>query len=271
MSNAALAPTAAPLVFRPRRNWPSALKALRALMTDKNDTEQVFRIMAALNGDEDARSYQRLLTTEAGGRVAYAREELAARLMDRTWLATFPANTVGGHYRAFLDSTGYSADGLADISRMGAQHMDARHPYFWMGRRSRDLHDLWHVLTGYKADEHLGEAALVAFSFAQLGGWGWGAIALAVWFETLSAGLGNAKSRALVEGYHLGKKAAWLMAEDYEALLAEPLEAARARLKIGRPQAYFAIPAAERAEGLGRHAKADGLAPVEAAAPIGQS
>ena len=253
--------------FRPRRDWGVAIRALRALMADKNDTEQVFRVMGALNADEDAKGYQRLLLTEKGGRVAYLRQELADRLMDRDWLATFPAQTVGGQYRAFLDATGYSADGLAEISQAGSENMDAEHPYFWMGRRSRDVHDIWHVLTGYKADEHLGEAALVAFSFGQLGGWGWGAIALAVWWETLSSGINNPKARAIIEGYRLGKAAEWLMAEDYERLLAEPLEDARRRLNLGRPDAYLSIPSPERAEGLGRHAKANVAAP-EPIAPL---
>ena len=268
MSSSALEMDGAAVELRPRRNWGVALRALQALMADKNDTEQVFRIMGALNADEDARSYQRLLLTQKGGRVAYLRPELAARLMDRDWLAAFPPHTVGGHYRAFLNSTGYSADGLAEISHAGSQNMNAEHPYFWMGRRSRDLHDLWHVLTGYKADEHLGEAALVAFSFAQLGGWGWGAIALAVWWETLSSGINNPKGRAILEGYRLGKAAEWLMAEDYEKLLAEPLDDARRRLQLGRPHAYLAIPKLERARGLGRHAKVDVAKPEADKAPL---
>ena len=34
-------------------------------------------------------------------------------------------------------------------------------------------------MTGYRADESLGEAALVAFSYAQTGGLGWAFIAVA--------------------------------------------------------------------------------------------
>jgi ubiquinone biosynthesis protein COQ4 len=47
--------------------------------------------------------------------------------------------------------------------------------------------------------------------------------------------------RAIWEGYRLGRRAAWLPGEDYEALLAEPLEQARARLRIGRPETYQEI------------------------------
>jgi ubiquinone biosynthesis protein COQ4 len=34
------------------------------------------------------------------------------------------------------------------------------------------VHDIWHVLTGYRRDA-LGEACLVAFSYAQTRGLGW--------------------------------------------------------------------------------------------------
>lgn len=240
----------------PRKNWGVAFDALRKLMADKHDTEQVFILMNALGGDEEARSYQRLLRTVGGGQIAYRRVELAERLMDRAWLSTFAPGTVGAAYRAFVESTGYSAQGLAEISQAGASDLDAQHPYVWVGRRSRDIHDLWHILTGYKADEHLGEAALVAFSFAQLGGWGWAAIAIAAWLETLPNGLFNPVGQAIREGYRLGKEAAWLMAEDYEQLLHEPLDEARKRLRIGTPERYLAIPQAIRAQSLGQVPKA---------------
>ncbi|MGL1788664.1 Coq4 family protein, partial [Vibrio parahaemolyticus] len=62
---------------------------------------------------------------------------------------------------------------------------DVLHPYVWFGRRIRDAHDIWHTLTGYQADEPLGEAALVAFSFAQVGGLGWAWIAAAASIKSL--------------------------------------------------------------------------------------
>lgn len=236
----------------PKREWRAAFTALRKLMADKNDTEQVFHIMEALNADEEVRCFNKLMRTMEGGKIAYRRPELAQQLMDPDWLASFAPDTVGGAYRQFLASTGYSADGLADLSRLGTEKIDAEHPYTWIGRRSRDVHDLWHVLTGYKADEHLGEAALVAFSFAQLGGWGWGAIALASWIETLSGGLSNPQGQAIREGYRLGRQAVWLLGEDYDRILGERIIDARHRLKIGRPERYLSIPPEVRATSLGR-------------------
>jgi ubiquinone biosynthesis protein COQ4 len=222
---------------RQRRHWGTALVSLVRLLGDPNDTAQVFRIMRALNGDTTARNYRKLLRLPQGGSLAYRRVELAERLSDRRWIDGFGEGTVGAAYRAFLDRTGYSAMGLAGISEE-VFDVTGEHPHLWFGRRERDIHDIWHVLTGYQADEPLGEACLVAFSFAQTGGLGWAFIALGGALKSLRITGETAFARAVVEGYRNGRRASWLHAEDYEALLAEPLEAARRRLGIVEPAKY---------------------------------
>ncbi|KAK0350233.1 hypothetical protein LTR94_029856, partial [Friedmanniomyces endolithicus] len=150
-----------------RRDWRTAFDAVRRLMADADDTTQVFRIMRALNVGNAPQNYARLIATEKGGRIAYDRIELAQRFSDPAFVASFAPGTVGAAYRHFLESTGYSADGLVEVSKLEGDPEGFDHPYTWMGRRIRDTHDIWHVLTGYQADEPMGEAALVAFSFAQ--------------------------------------------------------------------------------------------------------
>src|SRR6476620_10794287 len=130
-----------------KRQWGTALRALGRLLANGNDTEQVFRIMRALNGDVTQRNYRKLLTLPGGGKLAYRRLELAERLSDRAWIDSFAPGTVGASYRAFLDATGYSAKGLEEVSlnAIGPELFMVEHPYAWMGRRERDIHDLWHV------------------------------------------------------------------------------------------------------------------------------
>jgi ubiquinone biosynthesis protein COQ4 len=235
-----------------KREWGTALSALRKLLANGDDTTQVFKIMRALNGDVTQRSYRKLLTLPGGGRLAYQRIELAERLTDRAWIDSFAEGTVGAAYRNFLDSTGYSADGLVEVSMAeGAfQGVDVEHPYAWMGRRERDIHDIWHVLTGYKADEHLGEACLVAFSYAQTGGLGWGFIGLGAALKSLRITKETAFSKAVIEGYARGKKTSWLHGLDYEALMAEPIDAARKRLGIEPAPKYLIAQARLEAAGL---------------------
>ena len=221
-----------------RRDWRTAFDAIRKLLANGDDTTQVFRIMRALNVGNAPMNYARLIATEQGGRIAYERIELAQRLSDPAFVAGFAPGTVGAAYRDFLRSTGYSADGLVAVSKLAPGEGDIAHPYAWFGRRVRDTHDIWHVLTGYKADESLGEAALVAFSYAQVGGLGWALIGTAAALKSLRVTGNTLFARAVWEGYRNGRRATWISGEDYPALLHEPLEAARARLGIATPVAY---------------------------------
>ena len=173
-----------------RRDWKTAFEAIRKLLANGDDTTQVFRIMRALNVGSAPKGYGRMIATTEGGRLATEQVELAQRFSDRAWVASFAPGTVGAAYRDFLDTTGYSADGLVEVSRVNNEE-DMRHPYAWYGRRTRDVHDIWHVLTGYQADESLGEAALVAFSYAQLGGLGWAFIASAASLKSLKVTRGG--------------------------------------------------------------------------------
>jgi ubiquinone biosynthesis protein COQ4 len=229
-----------------KRDWRGAFRAVNALLADPNDTVQVFRVMAALNAGISERNYRRLLATPEGGRIAYARVELVDRLMDGRWLAQFAPGTVGAAYRAFLERTGFSADGLADVSAQVHRERAVEHPYAWFGRRERDIHDVWHVLTGYAAEDPLGELCLVAFSYAQTRGLGWGFIALVGALKGLREPHGLAVARAVWEGYRHGRKARWLHAEDIETLFAEPLDTARARLNIAPPMRYEQVLRATR-------------------------
>lgn len=182
-----------------RRDWRTAFDAIRKLMANGDDTTQVFRIMRALNVGNAPMNYARFLATEQGGRMAYERHELAQIFSQPGFARQFAPGTVGAAYNHFLESTGYSADGLAEVSRINREE-DMPHPYAWFGRRVRDTHDIWHVLTGYKADESLGEAALVAFSYAQVGGLGWALIGTAAALKSLRVTKGTLFAKAVWEG-----------------------------------------------------------------------
>ncbi len=222
-----------------RRDWRTAINAVRKLMANGDDTTQVFRIMRALNVGNAPMNYARLIASDKGGRIAYDRVELAARFSDPEFVASFAPGTVGATYREFLESTGYSADGLVAVSKLEPAEAEIAHPYAWFGRRVRDTHDIWHVLTGYKADESLGEAALVAFSYAQVGGLGWAFIASAASLKSVKATGSRLFAEAVWEGYRRGRAAKWISGEDYLELLHEPIDAARERLGLAEPVAYL--------------------------------
>lgn len=234
-------------LLRAQRLEPlKALRAFRRLVRDKEDTAQVFEIMRALTGGSNRRGYDRLLGTMEGGRQAFLRDELAHRLDDPVWLARFKPGTVGAVYRAFREARGFTAEGLADEARKVAPLIDAPHPVIWYSRRLRDVHDIWHVLTGYETDA-LGEACVVAFSYGQTDNLGFAFIGWGAAREIRREDRSVPARRAVWQAWRNGRAARWLPGLDYEALFAEPLEAARARLKIRPAGVYHAVPAQTRA------------------------
>jgi ubiquinone biosynthesis protein COQ4 len=242
------------LLAPPRVDLKSAASGIGRLLKDKDDTEAVFVIMRALSGKAVQKGYARLMRTARGGQIAYERAELQPLLDDHAALRQLPDGSVGRAYLDFVEARAFSADGLADESRKVAHNeIDARHPVAWYARRLRDIHDLWHVLTGYSTDA-LGEVCVVAFSYAQTRSSGFALIALAGGRE-LARGLpGYPVRKAVWQAWQAGRKAAWLPGEDYVTLLAEPLEAARARLNLQAPHHYLAIPA-ELRNRIGVHAE----------------
>ena len=233
--------------LRPQRLEPiKAFRAFRKLVRNKEDTSQVFEIMRALSGRSIGRGYNRMLKTMEGGRQAFLREELAHRLDDPVWLARFEPGTVGAAYRDFREPRGFTAEGLADEARKVAPLVDAQHPVLWYSRRIRDVHDVWHVLTGYGTDA-LGEACVVSFSYAQTRNLGFAFIGWGAAREIQREARSIPARRAVWQAYRNGRAARWLPGLDYEALFAQPLEAVRARLNIRPATVYQAVPAEVRA------------------------
>ncbi len=216
--------------------WARAKKALDVLIADPERTDQVFEIVRALSGRTDIRQFKRMLRQPDGLALLAERPDLLAVLSDRSALARLPEGSLGRAYLAFMEEADLTADGLVEASMQGGA--EARDGYgveaTWFFDRLRDMHDLWHVLTGYGRDE-AGEAANLAFTLGQLGNPGIGLIVLA------AAVLGPTTDRFewqryLFSAWRRGRRAAWLAAVRYETLLAEPLAEVRARLGIAAPE-----------------------------------
>ncbi len=234
---------------RPQKLRPlTALRAFQRLIRDKEDTAQVFEIMRALSGRSIARGYDRMLQTVEGGRQAFLGYELAQKLDDPAWLDQFQPGTVGAAYRQFREARGFTADGLAEAEREVIPFVDAPHPVVWYSRRLRDVHDIWHVLTGYGTDA-LGEACVVSFSYGQTRNLGFAFIGWGAAREIQREAGAVPARRAAFQAWRNGRAARWLPGLDYEALFSEPLEDARVRLAI-RPATVYSKVAPETLQTL---------------------
>src|SRR6266851_2062349 len=222
----------------PRLHPIAALRAVRSLMRNREDTHQVFLLIEALRGKTTLRQFARFRQTEIGRAVLGERRRLLDRLSDRASLAALPAGTLGRAYYDFMASESLSAEGLVAVSRI--ERPPAADDVTLFRERNREMHDLLHVVTGYGRDP-LGEACLVAFSYGQTGLKGFAVIAAR---RIARARRGQPIRRAVFEGWRHGRSAGWLPGADWEALLARPVEAVRAQFAVKPATCYHAILAA---------------------------
>lgn len=215
-----------------------AWRALRQLVADPERTDLVFVIIRALSGNSLERSFQRVMADPEGVKTLDEGRSLLDTLSDLETLRALPEGTLGRTYAAFMDEQGLTARGLVEASELPEDddvvYLDPRAQR--LGERMRDMHDLWHVVTGYNRDL-LGEDALLAFTYAQTRNRGIGFIALMGMFELWRHGMSKS-IRIVRDGYRRGRSAAFLPAADWEALLARPLVEVRKELSLADPPGY---------------------------------
>jgi len=220
------------------------LKALRhfgKLVEDKEDTAQVFHIIEAMKTKGSHKQAWDFIQSAKGQRFLREEADIPGSLDDHARWADLPANSVAQRYMTFMKREGLSAQGLVEESyRWAPEDQRPQDLTEWYFNRLRDTHDLFHVLTGYGRDA-LGEASLLGFSYAQNHNPGVFFIAYAAARQIkMVSGTKAPIYGAVREGQRLGKAAAKIAHEDVEALMREDIDAARARLNIGKPETYFA-------------------------------
>lgn len=225
--------TAYPSTIDTRLRPLTAWRAVRALRDDPEDTRQIFVIFRALRGKSGYRLFARFASSANGRRILAERRSLLSVLTDQNYLSALPAGSVGRAYLRFMQEEELSADGLAMASGPDEPTLDPEIMLF--RNRMRDAHDLTHILTGYGRDP-LGELCLLAFMNCHARNPGQLLIIAMAWGRMT----GEAR-KAVWEAYRNGGKARWLVDQDYEALLARPLDTVRRELAIGRPHRYEAF------------------------------
>jgi len=221
----------APPPAQPTR-WRRALSELRALIADPADTDRAIHFVYALGTREFERNFQRFAASAGGRGLLGERPSLLAALSDRNALADLPDASLGRAYLVYLERNGFASDGLLKVqNRVQAhwEHEEGIPPLdplrSWFRDRTLLAHDLFHLLTDYGTDE-IGEATLLAFSLAQLGGRAQALLtfgaALEVW-RTLGWPWLVYDFRA----WQRGRRCAWLVALPWEELLPLRLDTVR--------------------------------------------
>jgi ubiquinone biosynthesis protein COQ4 len=213
-----------------------ALRAMRGLLRDREDTRQAFLLVEALRGKTTLRQFARFCETDGGRALLAEKPSLLAHLSDRRSLAALPPGSLGRAYLDFVSEENLSADGLVEASKIRATPPSAN-DLTWFRERNREIHDLLHVTAGYGRDP-LGEACVLAFTFAQNRSKGAAAIAMVSACRNLRRLKTLRAPRAVWEAYRQGRRALWLIGADWENLLAQPLATVGARFRVAPPTQY---------------------------------
>jgi len=210
---------------------------MEALSANPDDTAQAIRAIAAMSGNSPERCFRRFRKSQQGERILREKRELYDVLSDLGGLGAMPEGSLGRAIWAFYSTEQISAQGLR-----GASEEAVGEGGFFAGdddrarfaRRLREMHDVFHVLTGYGRDVR-GEIACLSFTFAQTKNTGIGYLALRV---LRGAGWSSEMGRLIRQAFWRGRRAQWLVDQDWEALLPLPLEQVREELGVGPAPDY---------------------------------
>lgn len=232
--------------YRPLR----AVQSFQALMKDKEDTSLVFRIFESLPSGSFMTRARDLCLSQQGEKLRASEPFLPEILDDHASLRRTPKGSLAHAYCDFMEAEGLTAAGLvAEADALGR-------PKFpdllqWFMERSRDTHDLFHILTGYGRDA-LGEQCVLLFTHGQSPSQGHLLIGY--------AGAANIKKMikdskapvvgAVREAHRTGKGAPSLMAQSIRELLPQPLAEVRKALRIPTPVLYHECHRIWREEGI---------------------
>lgn len=234
----------------PRYSLPRAIKNFRLLMKDKEDTSLVFKIYESLPSRNFMPRVRDLTLSERGEDLRRTEPNLPEILDDHDALRKTPKGSLAHAYCDFMESEGLSAAGLvAEADKLGRPKYNDL--VQWFGDRSRDTHDLFHVLTGYGRDA-LGEQCVLLFTHGQsptqghllIGYAGAANIKKMVWGSKAPI------MGAVRQAKKTGKGAPRLIEQPIRELLKLPIDEVRAALNIPEPTQYRECHRIWREEGI---------------------
>lgn len=238
--------TAPPTPVQPLK----ALKALLALRRDPQDTRQVFLLTEALRGRSPLKLLARFRADAQGRERLAERRSLLPTLRRTEWLAALPLGTFGRTYHDFLAEEQLSAQGLVDVAKSaGMAQPDDGSDRHYIGCRLRDMHDLFHVLSGYGRDE-LGEVCVLAFSYPHQRTRSFALIAFLGALTLRRRWRLPGMLGAVWQAWRHGRAASWLVVQPLETLLERDLSELRRELNIAPPTRYLAV--TDQGRALGR-------------------
>lgn len=193
-----------------------SLRALSILKDDPGNPYYGPLVNVCLDSETYAELARRWRETAEGRRLLDGRTTLQGRELDLEALARLPEGTLGHAFVRYFRDNGIEPFVTAFPIRTDVDYL---------GKRYRETHDLFHIITGYKTDEP-GEMELQAFVLGNLG------LRQAVMILAVSIprrihqeglkGFGAYLGR-LHAAYRRGRRSRELLSVRYEALWEQPV------------------------------------------------
>lgn len=214
-----------------------ARRAVRALRENPDNTMQAIVAIGAMSGNSNERLFRRFKKSPKGAQILREKRDLYDLLADVDGLLAMPEGSLGRTIGQWFTRENIGAQGLAQASQLANQKLKlppAAGDEQVFSTRLLNLHDVFHVVSGYDRDLR-GESAVLALTFAQTRNPGIGYLL----FDALrSEGWNSETGRLIRQGYQRGRKATWLVDLDWESLLPRPIDEVRNELRLGPAPVY---------------------------------
>jgi len=244
---------------RLKYSLPKAYGHFRDLLKDKEETSHVFKIFESLPATDFEDRVRRVTLSPEGEELRRDEPYLPSTLDDHEALRQYPEGSVAHAYCDFMEREGLSAAGLvAEAEKLGRPKFNDL--IQWYADRSRDTHDLLHILTGYGRDG-LGEQCVLLFTHGQQPSHGHLLIGYAGAHHIRKLHKSKAPvMKAVRQAHQTGKDCPMLLRLPIKLLLSMQLDDVRAELGIPEPTWYNECHRIWREEGIDPY---DLLAPVQ--------
>ncbi len=229
---------------RDRARVRDACRALMVLRKAPGQVQPAFELSDALTGSQPRRLLVRVRRSEQGAELLAEGPVVDPTTCDLRELLRLPFGTFGHEYAQWMIDHGLSRDVRVPADK--PTDPDQR----YLLQRILQVHDFWHVLSGYNCDS-AGELGLLAFTYGQSVARGIPLVLLGVVLEDLAS---NWRKRRrlwsplvlyLWRAFRRGRRAHFLLPILVEDYLYLPIGAVRQRLGIvplGRPLTPEALP-----------------------------
>jgi len=216
------------------RNWIDSFRrahrAMQGLREDPDRTDLVNEIVEALDGGRQRKFDRRIWGNAEAERLLREKPRFDADHVDLAELAGMPEGSFGYTVAHWMHGEDFEPG-------LEGPEVSGEDDHAYVARRIANVHDLWHVLSGYNRDP-MGELGVLAFSLGQFRSNGFAFIlANILWRSSLDhwrnrSGIVTPILPYLYRAYRAGRRAERLIPLILEERFPLPLDGVRRQLRI---------------------------------------